>query len=345
MSRSRGPALRATAPVRADLAGGTLDLWPLGLFEPGAATVAVALSLRVEASVRPLRRGEPCLLRSVDLAREKRWVPGQPLRRGKLELLERVVRALAAPGTSFALETCSPVRAGSGLGTSSALGIAAAGLLCRWQRRAAPVRRLIPLVRDLEAQVLGIPTGTQDHAAAALGGVVVLTYPAGEVLYRRGPAAWTRALQSRLVLVDSGSGRSSAPSNWDMVRRRMEGETGAVRALAAVGRAGAQALQALESGDWRVLGRAMRADAEARAEWSPLVFTKALETIFGLARGAGALGWKVCGAGGGGYAALLVDPSRKAAVEEILWAGGYPPNPVAPSSRGFRISRRREAES
>ena len=39
------------APVRADLAGGTLDLWPLYLFHPGARTVNVAISYHAESEV------------------------------------------------------------------------------------------------------------------------------------------------------------------------------------------------------------------------------------------------------------------------------------------------------
>src|SRR5438477_10363785 len=39
------------APVRADLAGGTLDLWPIYLFHPGARTVHVAISFHAESEV------------------------------------------------------------------------------------------------------------------------------------------------------------------------------------------------------------------------------------------------------------------------------------------------------
>src|SRR5436189_3311401 len=39
------------APVRADLAGGTLDLWPIYLFHPGARTVHVAISFYAESEV------------------------------------------------------------------------------------------------------------------------------------------------------------------------------------------------------------------------------------------------------------------------------------------------------
>src|SRR5207302_1289737 len=43
------------APVRADLAGGTLDLWPLYLFHPGSRTINVAISYHAESEVA----GEP----------------------------------------------------------------------------------------------------------------------------------------------------------------------------------------------------------------------------------------------------------------------------------------------
>ncbi len=38
--------VEATAPCRVDLAGGTLDIWPLYLFHPGAVTVNVAIDRR-----------------------------------------------------------------------------------------------------------------------------------------------------------------------------------------------------------------------------------------------------------------------------------------------------------
>jgi len=38
-------AIVTTAPCRADLAGGTLDIWPLYLFHPGAVSVNVALNI------------------------------------------------------------------------------------------------------------------------------------------------------------------------------------------------------------------------------------------------------------------------------------------------------------
>ncbi|MBV9609015.1 MAG: hypothetical protein JO187_05610, partial [Acidobacteria bacterium] len=42
----------AQAPCRVDLAGGTVDLWPLYLFHPGAVTVNFAVNALARCSIR-----------------------------------------------------------------------------------------------------------------------------------------------------------------------------------------------------------------------------------------------------------------------------------------------------
>src|SRR5881398_2289452 len=41
--------IETSAPARIDLAGGTIDIWPLYLFHPGAQTLNAAISLRARA--------------------------------------------------------------------------------------------------------------------------------------------------------------------------------------------------------------------------------------------------------------------------------------------------------
>jgi D-glycero-alpha-D-manno-heptose-7-phosphate kinase len=43
--------ITASAPTRIDLAGGTIDIWPLYLFHHGAQTLNAAISLRAHAAV------------------------------------------------------------------------------------------------------------------------------------------------------------------------------------------------------------------------------------------------------------------------------------------------------
>ena len=46
--------IESSAPTRVDLAGGTIDIWPLYLFHPGATTVNFALSLRARVRIETL---------------------------------------------------------------------------------------------------------------------------------------------------------------------------------------------------------------------------------------------------------------------------------------------------
>ena len=335
----RGETWRATAPVRADLAGGTLDLWPLGLLHEGACTVAAALSLRVEATAGPAPRRGALRLASRDLgAALDRPRDARGARRGKLELLERIAR-LCGPAEGTTLTSFSPLAAGSGLGTSSALGVAAAAAATRLAGRPARRGEIVPLVRDVEAQLLGIPTGTQDHEAAWLGGLVVVEQRPGGALAQRLDDALLAALAERLVVVDSGKSRCSGPSNWDMFRRRLDGDRAAKTALARVARAGSSAAAALDAADWRKLGRAMQADLAARREWSPLVLTERLAALNDAALAAGAWGFKVCGAGGGGYAIALAAPERRGRVTAALVEAGAAATSARPSARGLVLKR------
>jgi D-glycero-alpha-D-manno-heptose-7-phosphate kinase len=328
--------IQAAAPVRVDLAGGTLDLWPLGLFEPGAVTVAAAIDLRVAATVASRARGT--LIAARDLALQRPLDRAQRVRCDRLELLERCVRAFA-PATPLTLSTHSPVRAGSGLGTSSALGVAIGAALLAFQRKRPEPKALVATIRDLEAQILGIPTGTQDHLAAWYGGLVILEHMPSGPLVRRVAGPRLRALGQRLLVVDSVQGRSSGPSNWDMFRRRVEGDPAARRALSRVAAAGRSAAGALLAADWRSLAKAMERDLAARIGWSDRVMTPQFEAIFDRARRSGALGCKVCGAGGGGFGVVLVDPSRRSQVSDAIQSAGGLPVSARPTATGLTIRR------
>ena len=62
------PHITASAPTRIDLAGGTLDIWPLYLFHEHAQTVNAAISLRAHVEISPRTDGR-VRLESIDTAR------------------------------------------------------------------------------------------------------------------------------------------------------------------------------------------------------------------------------------------------------------------------------------
>src|SRR4051794_2273835 len=63
--------IETSAPTRIDLAGGTIDIWPLYLFHAGAQTLNAAISLRAHAQIEERRDGG-IVLRSIDTEREVR---------------------------------------------------------------------------------------------------------------------------------------------------------------------------------------------------------------------------------------------------------------------------------
>ena len=53
--KTGAPIIVAQAPCRADLAGGTIDLWPLYVFHPGALTLNFAVNIQTSCRITPLR--------------------------------------------------------------------------------------------------------------------------------------------------------------------------------------------------------------------------------------------------------------------------------------------------
>src|SRR5262249_53410984 len=124
--------IESSAPTRVDLAGGTIDIWPLYLFHPGATTVNFALSLRASARIET-RDDKKIILESRD--REVRLETtldriDELARDERLELVSRMVHFFR-PERGFHLIANSEAPAGAGISGSSALAIALIGALNR----------------------------------------------------------------------------------------------------------------------------------------------------------------------------------------------------------------------
>src|SRR5258706_16147272 len=97
----------ASAPTRIDLAGGTLDIWPISQMVEGAVTVNVAIGLRAHAKVAPRRDRRVEIVSEDRERREIRELPLAPAAfRGPLSWLFRLAHAFA-PGTALTLP-CRP---------------------------------------------------------------------------------------------------------------------------------------------------------------------------------------------------------------------------------------------
>jgi len=328
------PIIRVTTPCRVDLAGGTLDIWPLGLLHPGAQTVNVAIDLPVRVTLRPRATGY--LVRQGGELHEAASA-AELTRDPACALVGLALEALEAPACELELESASP--RGAGLGASSALGVAllAALDIARDGRPRAAVEEVAALARDLEARLMGLPTGRQDHFPALLGGALVLEHRPGLERVRRLDVDLEQ-LGRCLVVAYSGQSHFSAANNWQVIRRRLDGDAAVVARLDAVRDAASALPAALERGDGERVGALMSADWRARRELAPEIPTPEVERLIGAALEAGAWGAKACGAGGGGCVAALGPAPRRAHLAEALSAAGGRVLDAPPTARGLEFS-------
>lgn len=311
------------APCRADLAGGTLDIWPLGLLHPGALTVNAALQVGVRVAVA--EAGDmPGSVVHENGGVARVLTPEDAIR----DLTAAVVFSLRPEG-GLRVRVLEQPPLGSGLGGSSAYGVALATALGTLDGRAVAPERTVALVRDLEARLLGTPTGTQDHWAAVRGGVLAVHLePGGE---RVEPLAVDRAwLQERLLVFYSGITHHSGMVNWSVVRRRLDGEPEAIAGFEAIAAAARACRKALLAGDEDGVAGAIRRDWEARRELAPEVAPPELDELVRAALAAGALAVKACGAGGGGSLLAWCPPESLGRVGKVLLAAAPSGEVLAP---------------
>ena len=86
----------AKAPTRVDLAGGTLDIWPLYLFHPGAVTVNAAITRYAYCTIETNSSGDARIrLISRDTNREETFASFAALARVQ-SIVHRLVVAMQA---------------------------------------------------------------------------------------------------------------------------------------------------------------------------------------------------------------------------------------------------------
>ncbi len=326
--------VRSSAPARLDLAGGTLDIWPLYLLHEGARTINVAITLRAECVVSENPAGglHATSRDTGAVLRAAHWsaLSGEEEPR----LAARLLRHFQAENLSVVSGSQSPV--GAGLAGSSALNIALCAALAAWQQKSYAPEALIDLALNLEAQVIRAPTGAQDYRPAVYGGLASIELgPAG--VRRRALPIDPRELDARIVLVYTGDSRNSGVNNWEIMRRHLDGERQVVDALGCIRDVAVAMQSALEQRDWPEVGRQLAEEWSIRKRLAPNVSTPTIDALVDAGRGAGAQAAKVCGAGGGGCVLFLADPPAVPAVRKALAAAGAQILDVRVDTEGLRV--------
>lgn len=311
--------IHASAPTRIDLAGGTLDIWPLYLFHDGAQTLNAAISLRASCDLRS--RDDRRLVIVSEDSQQRVEVDHWSALRGThdLRLLGGLLHYFQGEGLELTTRSDSPV--GAGIAGSSALNIAVCGALNAWSGGHRSADEIFQIAMNVEAQAIDVPTGAQDYRPAYYGGISAVELGVNGV-QRVAIDVHPEELQQRIALAYTNASRNSGINNWDVTKRHIDGDASVQRSFARIRDVAAEMRTALERRDWPEVGRQIAAEWENRKQLAPGVTTPQIDAMLAAARNAGAMGGKVCGAGGGGCLFCFGDPGDIPAIRQALHESG-----------------------
>jgi len=312
--------IESSAPTRVDLAGGTIDIWPLYLFHPGASTVNFALSLRARCRIETRDDG-----RIVLESRDRKVVFETDLsaiedllQEERIELVSKLVHFFK-PTTGFHLIAESEVPAGAGLGGSSALAIACIGALNRLVGNRYGERKFVTIAANIESTVIRVPAGFQDYYPPLHGAVSCLHYrPDG--IEREALNINTQELERRIAICYTGEPRLSGINNWEIFKRHIDGDPELFELFDGIRDSAQRVREALLADDWAEVSATMRHAYPNRKRLASGITTPQMDLLVEKALANGAEAAKVCGAGGGGCIAFLCTAGKRAGVERALAA-------------------------
>jgi len=331
------PAIIAHAPCRVDLAGGTIDLWPLYLFHPGALTLNFAVNILTECRITPLR-GKTIQLRSLDTKREESFASLDALlaaRRFRLPLAAHVIQFFL-PKEGFLIETDSESPAGAGISGSSALMIATTAALARFTGRHLTLEQMRVIAQNIEAQIINVPTGCQDYYPALYGGVSAIHLDV-DGIHREAVPLMPEEIESRFVVAYTGAPRQSGINNWEVFKAHIDGDKRVFRNFERIAAIAREMHRAMIAADWKEVARLLREEWKLRRTNAPGITTPLIDRLISVAGKQGGLAAKVCGAGGGGCVVFLVEKGTASRVATAIGDAGGRVLPLQVARDGLRV--------
>lgn len=171
----------------------------------------------------------------------------------------------------------------------------------------------------IEQEVIGENVGSQDQVWAAFGGTNLIEFGRDggfSVTPIIMPPGRRDEFERHLMLFFTGFSRIASEIAGKQIQNLLARER-QLKAMRQMVDEGIAVLQD-ESRPITEIGRLLHQGWMMKRELAEGVTTSAIDEIYDTARGAGAIGGKLLGAGGGGFMAFFADPARQDAVAEAL---------------------------
>jgi D-glycero-alpha-D-manno-heptose-7-phosphate kinase len=321
---------RSKAPLRIGLAGGGTDVSPYcDLY--GGAILNATVSLYAYANIEPV--DEPAIiLRAVDRKEEERFdlINELPVN-GKLDLLKGVYNRIKKDNPNsikgFRLSTYVDAPPGSGLGTSSTLVVAIIGAFAEMLRLPLGEYDIAHMAYEIERKELKMAGGRQDQYAATFGGVNYMEfYGEDKVIVNplRVRQQYLFELENNLLLYYTSTSRESAKIIAKQSENVVNKQEKSIEAMHQLKEQAQMMKEAILKGRLNEIGKILDFGFQQKRQMAEGISNNLMEDIYEAARGAGATGGKISGAGGGGFMIFYCPNNTKYTVMDALSKfGGY----------------------
>jgi len=300
-------------------------MWPLYNFVGSAVTVNVAIDIWTRALIEEIPSAEQIELVSKDLNLQKSYANLEEALRDSDPRMNLLKAHLAywKPKGGFRLTTSSESPVGGGLGGSSSLTISILKAFEEWTReKFRDGHGRVHVAHNIEAQVLGTPTGTQDYYPADSGGISLIHYDASGI-HLRTLSTEDTPFTEQFLLVNTGKAHHSGLNNFEVLSRAVQKDAGTLKALSDIKVIADEMAEACLNKAWGKLPGLFRAEYEARVRLAPSFSSPEIEKLSEVSLKAGALAVKICGAGGGGCVMIWCPPGGRTGVATACERAGF----------------------
>ncbi len=311
-----------SSPTRVDLAGGTLDFWPIYLMLDRPQTINVAIDIFTHCRLKE-RSDEKVLVQSKDLKKKREFKNLSAFIEDKdseLDLI-KVQAEFFKPIHGFEIETESESPVGGGLGGSSSLCISMIKVFSKWLGHQYNTYEMVTLAHNLEAKVLKKMTGTQDYFPAILGDINIIDYTSLGPKVKVEPVP-TELFKNKFLLVYTGKSHHSGINNWHVIKQFIEGDKQIRMAFAKLGEVSHQVVEAIQKKKFAKLPDLFTQEFNARCELSQEFSSPEIEKLSQLAKKNHAVA-KICGAGGGGCVMIWCEDENRLQVKLDCEKNGF----------------------
>lgn len=306
-----------SAPGRAGIIGNPTDMY-------GGSVLSCSVGMRAQVTVTPApelvleTQGEECRITGRDDLR-----PQDDL----FDIVRAILDYMHLPPLKCRVQYESEIPMGSGMSSSTALVVAILQALLAWQGEYPDRYRLAERARHIELNYLEIVCGYQDAYMCTFGGLNYMDFR-GKQFYRSAEAELFATiepladyvLELPFVLGFTGVGHSSDEVHRPIRERWLEGEREVVESYERITEIARMGKKALLLRDWPALGRLMNENHAVQRDLGGS--GESNERLISAARGAGAPGAKLAGAGSGGTIIALWPWEDVTPLEEALREAG-----------------------